>query len=318
VVSRTGARCITDGGAAGGWDGQAMTHPIVVAVADEDEAHDAIALGVMASRLLGAPLVLAGVVVTGAPGGATVVPGWKAAADPSLLREYTARRLHRLADDVPDDVPCTIRIAIATKVLSGLETAVMEDEAQLLVIGASHLGPLARAARGDIGAGAIRRAGCAVLVAPEGSDLVLDRAPRRIVVGWDGSPAAEGALDLAAHLAARAGADLEVLHATRDERPAAGEQLLLDEAVERASAGARTHGVVQHGPPSGILVAAGDRCELLVLGAHHTTGVASIWTRTVGTAVLHHARCPVLVVPDGAGGAVIRRAAAAASRAGAG
>jgi nucleotide-binding universal stress UspA family protein len=241
-----------------------MTHPIVVAVSEEDEAQAAIALGLMAARLLGAPLVLAGIVVAAAPGGATVLPGWSPAADPTLLRDYTARRLHRLADEVPDDVPCTIRIEAATSVHAGLELAVAAEEAQLLVIGASHLGPLARAARGDVGAEAIRQAGCAVLVAPEGPEHPLDAAPRRVVVGVDGSPEGDGALGLATYLAARAGADLEVL-----------------QTVEAAT-----------------LVDASTGCDLLVLGGERTAGVASLWSKAVSTTVLHHARCPVLVVPQ--------------------
>jgi nucleotide-binding universal stress UspA family protein len=276
-----------------------MTHPIVAAVADEDEAQDAIALGVMASRTLGAPLVLAGIVVTVAAGGATVVPGWSSAADPMARREYVARRLHRLADEVPDDVPCTIRVGIAPSVVGGLELAVAAEEAQLLVVGASHLGPLARAARGDIGVGAVRHAGCAVLIAPEGTDLDLERAPRRIVVGWDGGAPAESALELAAQVAARAGADLELLHAC-DGAAADDAARRLDDAVLRAAATAPCSGAVHEGPAAGMLVDASSACDLLVLGAEHRSGMGTPVPTSVGAAVLHHARCPVLVVPQGA------------------
>jgi nucleotide-binding universal stress UspA family protein len=275
-----------------------MTHPIVVAVADEDEAQDAIALGLMAARTLGAPLVLAGVVVTVAPGGATVVPGWSSAADPSLRREYVARRLHRLADEVSDDVMCTIRIETASSVVGGLELAVAAEDAQLLVVGASHLGPLARAARGDIGVGAVRHAGCPVLVAPEGGGPDLERTPRRIVVGWDGGAAAAAALELAAHLAARAGADLELLQAL-DGAPARAAGAL-DEAVARASATVPCHGAAHEGAPAGLLVDASGGCDLLVLGLEHHDRMVALMPPSVSTTVLHHARCPVLVVPQGA------------------
>jgi nucleotide-binding universal stress UspA family protein len=300
VVSRSGARCSPDGGGAADWHRARMTHPIVAAVAEEDEARDAIALGVMASRLLDAPLVLAGIVVADAPGGDGVVPRWSSAADPSVLREYTARRLYRLADAAPDDVPCTIRIGTATGVLPGLEAAVEAEEAQLLVIGASHLGPLARAARGDIGIGAIRLVGCAVLIAPEGSDLELDREPRRIAVGWDATARADSALELAAHLAARAGADLEILHATGEHDAAEAAGRAVEDAVARTAEIVPCAGVVHAGPATGMLVEASGGCDLLVLGAGRPSGMKALWTTSVSAAVLHHARCPVLVVPQGA------------------
>lgn len=246
-----------------------MTHPILVAVSEGDEAQSAIDLGVMAARLLGAPLVLVGVVVSVAPGGATVVPGWTPAADRTMLRDYVARELHRHADAVPDDVPCTIHVETAASALHGIEIAVEETEAQLLVVGASHLGPFARAARGDVGAGAIRHAGCSVLIAPEGAGPGLDTPPTRIVAGSDDSAGAEVAVALARQVAIRAGAELEVVRA---------------EDGEAASA----------------LVEASRRCDLLVLGAERPHGLAALHARHVSTAVLHHARCPVLVVPVGA------------------
>ena len=60
MVSRSGARCTTDAGASGHWHRPPMTHPILVAVPGGDGAQNAIDLGVMAARLLDAPLVLAG------------------------------------------------------------------------------------------------------------------------------------------------------------------------------------------------------------------------------------------------------------------
>jgi nucleotide-binding universal stress UspA family protein len=173
---------------------------------------------------------------------------------------------------------------------------VAAEEGQLLVVGASHLGPLARAARGDIGLGAVRHAGCPVLVAPDGSDLDLERVPRRIVVGWDGSEAADDALELAARIAARAGADLEILYACAD--PAAdGAVRRMEDAVARTGATARCSGAVHDGAPAGLLVDASGGCDLLVLGAERRSVMGALLATRVSTTVLRHARCPVLVVP---------------------
>src|SRR4051794_3610849 len=167
-----------------------MTHPIVVAISEGEEARVAVDLGVSAARTFGAPLVLAGIVVTRAAGGATVVPGWAPATDPSIMRDYVARELYRQADAVPDDVNCTISVSLATGILPGLEIVVEREQAQLLVVGASHLGPLARSVRGDIATGAARHAGCAVLVAPADDVEVSPDPPRRGGVARDGEPGA--------------------------------------------------------------------------------------------------------------------------------
>ena len=48
------------------------------------------------------------------------------------------------------------------------------------------------------------------------------------------------------------------------------------------------------------LIEASSRCDLLVLGSRHRSGLSGLAEAHVGRDVLHHARCPVLVVPQGA------------------
>lgn len=275
-----------------------MTKPIVVAVSEGDEAREAVALGATAARLMDAPLVLAGIAVTQAPGGATVVPGWAPATDAQPLRDYVAGELHRRAEEVPDDVPCTIHVAAATGVLPGLEIVLEKEDAQLLVVGASHLGPLARALRGDIGAGAVRHAGCAVLAVPA-SDGDVVAPPRRIGIAWDGDQESDAALEVGAALAARADGSLRVLRAAdagrREEARAA-----LDEVVERLGSEVPCEGRLIDGPASGGLVAATGDLDLLLLGAHNRSAMATAWLGSVSATVLRHARCPVLIMPHGA------------------
>src|SRR4051812_50215095 len=83
-----------------------MIQPVVVAVTDGSQARSAVALGVAAARLLGAPLVLAGVVVEPGPGGATAVAGPAGAGTP--LRGPVTRELLRRADAGPDGGPGTV------------------------------------------------------------------------------------------------------------------------------------------------------------------------------------------------------------------
>lgn len=121
-----------------------IVKPVVVAVSEPEEADDAIALGLAAARLLGAPLVLAGVAVEAAVPGAT-----------DALRDAVARELHRHADAVPDDVPCTVNAVRAPSVQDGLRAITEREGAQLLVVGADDRVP--------------RHARCPVLIAPVGA-----------------------------------------------------------------------------------------------------------------------------------------------------
>ncbi|HEX5927094.1 MAG TPA: universal stress protein [Baekduia sp.] len=274
-----------------------MTHPIVVAVSEGAEAQEAVALGVTAARLFGAPLVLAGVAVVVAPAGATVVPGWSPPTDDTHLREYVANELHRQADAVPDDVSCTIQVATATGVLPGLEIIAEKEEAQLVVVGASHLGPLARAVHGDIGLGAVRHVGCSVLVVPSAGTVVSP--PRRIGVAWDGGDAAETALELGAALAERSGAQLTILRAA-EAGGATVARAALEGVANRFADRCRCVTELLLAPAAGALVTASADVDLLVVGARTRKLPASLWLGSVSTLVLRHARCPVLVVSEGA------------------
>jgi len=136
-------------------------------------------------------------------------------------------------------------------------------------------------------------------------------AERSIVVGVDGSEASRAALDWAIEEARLRGATCLLVHAYEFGVAAAGwapgralEQIekdaewVLDAAVERARAG----GVpVQHrlelGAAAQVLIAASADADLLVVGTRGRGGVASTLLGSVSTACVHHAHCPVVVVP---------------------
>lgn len=276
-----------------------MTRPIVVGVSEEQQAREAVALGVAAARLMDAPLVLAGVAVTPAPGGATVVPGWSPASRADVLVERVAEVVERHASEVPDDVPCTVHVLGSSGVVPGLEVIVEQEDAQLLVVGGSHLGPAARAMRGDVGVGAARHTGCAVLALPTGHDHVV-APPRRIGVAWDGDQESDAALDVGAALAARVDGSLTILRAfTR-----IGDGRAVRDALDRATARIADHvpceGRALPGATADELVAASAGLDLLVTGAHDRSTIATILLGSVSATLVRHAACPVLVVPHGA------------------
>ena len=133
----------------------------------------------------------------------------------------------------------------------------------------------------------------------------------RIVVGIDGSDAGNAALDWAADEARRRDATLEIVHAwsvpTGDPfMPMAIDPELvrrsgahvLAAAVERVGTG---HGLrlvpnLVAGSPDAALLAAAVDADLLVVGSHGHGVLAGVLLGSVTQRVLHHARCPVVVV----------------------
>lgn len=206
------------------------------------------------------------------------------------------------------------------------------EEADLLVLGSTHRGSVGRVLPG---ATAYRLLGeaeapCAVAVAPPGfgtpsdgdsgwrplSGDVEDVGMRVVGVGYDGSPAAQQALNLAAELAVGNGAALRVYAvALKDADVPVGvlsgrqtttstepEKLrgALHQAVASLPAEARALPVFLRGfPAAELLEAAECGVDLLVLGSESGGPVRRAFVGSVSSTVLERAPCPVLISPSG-------------------
>jgi nucleotide-binding universal stress UspA family protein len=137
-----------------------------------------------------------------------------------------------------------------------------------------------------------------------------------IVVGVDGSAAAKEAVQLALHEATLRGTRVRAVHAwsavvpvpmtgpgyvgTIDREPvrAAAEERLRStvEAVagERA---ADVERVLVEGPAGDAILEQAHDAELIVVGQRGRGAVAGLVLGSVSQHVLHHAHCPVLIVP---------------------
>jgi nucleotide-binding universal stress UspA family protein len=143
-----------------------------------------------------------------------------------------------------------------------VDTAVAED-AGLVVVGTHGRGRMTGIALGSVTTRVLHRAPCSVLVARTGADGAW--APRTIVVGTDGSPAADAALVAADVLKARFGATVTPL-------------------------------TVDAGRVAHALVEAARDADLLVVGSRGTHGARSLGS--VSERVAHEAPCSVLIVRD--------------------
>jgi nucleotide-binding universal stress UspA family protein len=135
-----------------------------------------------------------------------------------------------------------------------------------------------------------------------------------IVVGIDGSPGAQDALDFALEEARLRGADVRLVAAwdvpgavyaggyglgdpelsARLEEAARGDA---ERALEQVDAeGVQIGTVVREGNPARVLVEEAGDADLLVVGSRGLGGFRSLLLGSVGQQCAHHAPCPLVIV----------------------
>jgi nucleotide-binding universal stress UspA family protein len=207
--------------------------------------------------------------------------------------------------------------AIATAETSpgrGLHRIADAVDADLIVVGAPHRGPLGRVVAGDTARAVIQGATRPVLVARPGA---AEPFPGRVVgVGYNGSPESHAALDWAGRFATAIGGTVRVVCVAEppqsfspsvsygnnwvalapDRREYA--EGLVAEAVAELGDGATGEAVV--GAAREQLVELSEQVDLLVLGSRGCGPVRRALLGGSSDRVVHAAACPVVVVPRGA------------------
>ncbi|HEY8533304.1 MAG TPA: universal stress protein [Micromonospora sp.] len=199
--------------------------------------------------------------------------------------------------------------AVIHEIVDGAPAPVLLREsrrAALLVLGYHGLGPLSGAIIGSVASQVATHAECPVLVARS-----AENPAGPVVVGVDGSPYAEAAIDMALEEAALRGSELVVLHARRHPAPEVatagkgsrdGDALALPTTVarfrERYPQVRVTYRIAQ-GRPTRVFVRESGDAQLLVVGARGREGFPGLRLGSVSQAVLHHGNCPLLIVRNG-------------------
>ncbi|SDC86427.1 Nucleotide-binding universal stress protein, UspA family [Sanguibacter gelidistatuariae] len=249
---------------------------------------------------------------------AASLDGGYAALDDSAIQEG-ARAVLDDAKERASRAGVEVTTLIATGDAAGVLVQMSKDFS-LAVVGTRGRGGFAERLLGTVSSALPAHAHCPTVVVPfrgdDGGDGAVEIHPlRRIVVGVDGSPSAYGALHLAikqaqlwdAELVAVAGVPVGSGAGLLAWLPAAidHEQVLSDvtdglnaivDKAEAANAGVKIRRIVLDGTGAELLTEFSNASDLLVVGSRGRGGFAGLLLGSTSQAVLHHSKCPVLVV----------------------
>ena len=142
-----------------------MTHPIIAAI-DPHRPDDApLALAARLGRLMGAPVIAAGVVADDGIASAVPTPEWQ-----RMALEHTQEMLDETVARVDAGVPVETHPVVSSSAPRGLHGLAIKMEAGALVAGASHRGPVGRIVPGSMTERLLLGAPCPVAVAPREAD----------------------------------------------------------------------------------------------------------------------------------------------------
>lgn len=222
-------------------------------------------------------------------GPSDVAPGLRAAAD-KIVRESVelARKLEpglEIVGSREDGFPSPVLIRAS-------------QHADLMVIGSRGLGVTLGALVGSTGLDLAANAQCPVVVVRP--DQPTDSGDH-VVVGYDGSSPASAALDFGLDYARRHGLPVRVATAqpvhSEDHRITRED---LDANVRGRAGGLDLEIIHVDGHPAEQLLRLSADARLIALGSRGRGGFAGMLLGSVSQTVLHHALCPVAVIPAAA------------------
>jgi nucleotide-binding universal stress UspA family protein len=246
----------------------------------------------------------------------TVVGPVPSLAVPNMV--HAARSAAHRCADVAAKRAADAGVAATTEVIEGHAAEVLTAigrGADQIVVGAHGRSAIGRALLGSVSTAVVHHATGPVTVVRR---PLLPARPR-VVVGVDGSLGARVALRRAAVEARAAEAQLHVVTAWRlvddqltmefsgrglpsaddvSELAEATARQLLDDEAEHLD-GCRVRFELVHGEPGRALCDRSSRAALVVVGSRGFGPFDRMLVGSTSTDVMHHARCPVQVVPAG-------------------
>lgn len=231
--------------------------------------------------------------------------GLRNAADAILSTAADRARAAAPALDIGTDLPVCAPAAALIEA---------SQDAALVVVGNRGLGGFAGLLVGSVGVQAAAHADCPVVVVRDGDAVEPGSAAGHVVVGVDGSPLSDLAVDFAFAHAALHGLSVTALHVHQrpefigpvnqplpdpGEDQRAYETRLLTDALagyEDKYPDVPVHRKIVLGRPSAVLVAESAGAALIAVGSRGRGGFAGLILGSTSQTVLQHATGPVAVI----------------------
>jgi nucleotide-binding universal stress UspA family protein len=293
--------------------GQAMSKRIVVGYDGTGQANDALHLGAALARAVDAHLLVASAIEFG-PFEGTGPLGGRAyrEIDPAGYDEVKAEYFDRIFAQAQAELGGGQfeRHPLQDNAARGLTELAETLEADLVVIGSTHHGPIRRVVAGTVAGRLLHGAPCAVAIAPRGWSERRHSRLGLIGVGYDGSDESKLAVARAEELAGAFGATLRVITIAPyigDEAHLGVLEVMRGEVwTERLREGAAsisgdvdTERILRQGNAATELALQGTGLDLLVVGSRGYGPLRRALAGSVSGALVKTAPCPVMVVPRG-------------------
>jgi nucleotide-binding universal stress UspA family protein len=225
------------------------------------------------------------------------------AADREALVEVI-HDLHGTARQVLGASDFSFREAVEAPVES-LSKIAGEAQADLLVIGSTHLGPLGRVWPGSVAERLASDVPCPIVVAPDGYARRAHPGISVIGVAYDGSRESRKAVVVASDLAERVSAEVEVLSVAPASVAIGPLEAFRNDAARHVDAGltrlppeVKAEGEMLEGGTAAALEERAVELDLLVIGSRGRGPIRSRLLGSVSADVERTAPCPVIVVPE--------------------
>jgi nucleotide-binding universal stress UspA family protein len=285
---------------------------IIVGVDQSEGSHDAIALASSLAAIAGAELMLVNVFPYDTRPSRALNAEFE-----TYLHEDSHELLERLSADLGGAVE--IKSIPDPSPAHGLHDLAEQQDAALIVVASTHTGRAGRVLPGSTGERLLHGSPCPVAIAPKGYTARASDQPGIVGCGYDGSHAAQRALQAAEQLAAATGARLRVIRAfqpLRYDYPPNGVPMggvayndklqeraaeELDAAVATLEGRVRAEPFFAVGNAAEILAEASGELEILLLGSRGYGPLHSVLVGGVSGRVAREAACPVIVLPRKAG-----------------
>lgn len=247
-----------------------------------------------------------------------LVPVLSLFSDPEALQGQAEEQLESWLRQEFGDAP--VGVEVRREVREGPPARVLLDAARdtgLLVVGARGRGGLSSSVLGSVSQQCAHHARCPVMILRRGDATSgeghAERAVARIVVGVDGSDTARRALRWALDEARLHHAAVDVVHGWHIPYPDGypvrmvtvsaadleqGARRVLDAAVGGADTrGVEVEPILVCDSAARALLDTAKGADLLVVGSRGRGGFAGLLLGSVSLKVLHHASCPIVIVP---------------------